>query len=70
MPQSAAAADLEGRDVDDLHAGVRSEDAQHRQLSADGLAGAGRRAQQHALICVVQRVEGLRSSSSVTSPIS
>ncbi len=35
---------LEGRDVDDLHARVRPEDAQHRQLSADGLARAGGRA--------------------------
>ena len=52
-------ADLEGRDVDYFHARVRPEDPQHRQLSADGLAGTSWRAQQNALIGVVERVKRL-----------
>jgi hypothetical protein len=34
--------------------------AHHGQLAADGLATAGGCTQQHAVVCVVQRVEGLQ----------
>ena len=56
---------LQWSDVDDLHAWVGSEHAQHCQLSADGLAGASGRAQQDTLICVVQGVEGLHAHSAL-----
>ena len=42
---------------------MRAEHAQHGQLCADGLARARRRAQQHILIGVVERVERLRQQS-------
>lgn len=55
-------ADLEWCYVDDLHACMCPEHTQHGQLGADGLTGASGCPQQHALICVVQRVERLRTS--------
>jgi hypothetical protein len=40
--------------------------AHHGQLTADGLATASGSTQQHAVISVVQRVEGLHSSNTAT----
>ena len=57
--RGAGDAHLEGRDVDDLLAGVGVKNAQHGQLSADGLARPSGCTQQHALIRVVQRMERL-----------
>ena len=61
-----AGADLERSNVNDLLSWVVVEDAQHGQLSADGLAGACRRSQQHILICVVQCMEGLQQPACQT----
>lgn len=55
---------LERRDVDDLHPRVRTEDPQHCQLSTDGLARSCWRAQQDALICMIQGVECLHLAES------